>query len=164
MLGHPTREAAERAIGLLAARGQTVGTAESLTGGLVAAALTTIPGASAVFRGGIVAYATDVKQSLLAVPPDLLERVGTVHKDVALAMARGVRGALGADVGLATTGVAGPEPADRQPVGTVHIAVVAPCGVVHEPLSLNGSRDGIRLATVNHLLELFVRMLMEANA
>jgi len=164
MLAQPTRETAERAIGLLAACGQTVGTAESLTGGLAAAALTTIPGASAVFRGGIVAYATDVKHSLLAVPPDLLERVGTVHKDVALAMARGARYALGADVGLATTGVAGPEPADGQPVGTVHIAVAAPGGEVHETLSLNGSRDGIRQATVNHLLELLVRMLMEANA
>jgi nicotinamide-nucleotide amidase len=60
--------------------------------------------------------------------------------------------------------VAGPEPADGQPVGTVHIAVAAPGGEVHETLALNGSRDGIRQATVNHLLELFVRMLMEANA
>jgi nicotinamide-nucleotide amidase len=164
MLPQLNHETAAQAIVLLGARGQTVGTAESLTGGLVAAALTTIPGASAVFRGGIVAYAADVKQSLLAVPPDLLERVGTVHPDVALAMALGVKELLGADVGLATTGVAGPEPADGQPVGTVHIAVAAPSSSMHVPLSLDGTRDRIRQATVNHLLKLLVRVLMEANA
>ncbi len=97
---------------MLVARGLTIGAAESLTGGLVTAALTTVPGASAVVRGGIVAYAADVKNQLLGVDADLLARVGTVHPDVAVAMARGVRERLGAAVGVATTGVAGPEPAD----------------------------------------------------
>jgi len=157
-------ETARLAIGLLIERGLTVGTAESLTGGLVAAALTTVPGASAVFRGGIVAYAADLKRSLLAVPPDLLERVGTVHPDVALAMARGARHRLAADVGLATTGVAGPDTADGQPVGTVHIAVAVPGGAVHVPLAIEGSRHAIRRTTVERVLDLLVGTLMEANA
>jgi nicotinamide-nucleotide amidase len=160
----PSRETVELAIGLLAARDQTVGTAESLTGGLVAAALTTVPGASAVFRGGIVAYAADLKHSLLGVAPELLARVGTVHQEVALAMARGARERLSADVGLATTGVAGPDHADGQPVGTVHIAVAAANSVAHMRLSIDGTRDEIRQAAVDHVLELLARALMEANA
>ncbi len=157
-------DAAEQAIGLLAGQGLTVGTAESLTGGLVAATLTTVPGASAVFRGGIVAYAADLKASLLAVSSDLLDRVGAVHPDVALAMAGGARERLGADVGLATTGVAGPDPADGWQVGTVHIAVSTPARAVHASLTIDGTRAEIRHATVDHVLELLVRTLMEANA
>ena len=160
----PSRDTAKLALRLLAARGQTVGTAESLTGGLVAATLTTVPGASAVFRGGIVAYAADLKHSLLGVAPELLARVGTVHEEVALAMARGVREYLSADVGLATTGVAGPDPADGQPVGTVHIAVSAANTAVHGRLAIDGTRDEIRQMTVDHVLELLVRALMEVNA
>ena len=161
---HPGHAVANQAIELLVARGRTVGTAESLTGGLVAAALTAVPGASAVFRGGVVAYTADLKRSLLAVPSDLLERVGTVDPDIALAMARGARELLGADVGVATTGVAGPDPVDGQPVGTVHVAVAVANGSVHVPLSLAGTRDGIRQATVNHVLELLVSTLKEAKA
>ena len=155
--------AAETAIGLLVSRAQTVSTAESLTGGLVAAALTSVPGASAVFRGGIVAYAADLKKSLLGVPADLLDRVGTVHPDIALAMARGARERLAAAVALATTGVAGPDPADGQPVGTVHIAVCTPTGAVHRELALSGTRAQIRQATVKHVLNLLVTTLTEAN-
>jgi nicotinamide-nucleotide amidase len=146
---------------MLITRGQTVGTAESLTGGLVAAALTTVPGASAVVRGGIVAYAADLKSSLLSVPADLIDRVGTVHRDVALAMASGARIRLAATVGIATTGVAGPDPADGQPVGTVHIAVSMPERAVHEAFLLSGDRPEIRRSTVDRLLDLLVRTLME---
>ena len=159
--GPGTEAAASTAIGMLITGGQTVGTAESLTGGLVAAALTTVPGASAVVRGGIVAYAADLKNSLLGVPADLIERVGTVHSDVALAMASGARTRLGATVGVATTGVAGPDPADGQPVGTVHIAVSAPARAVHEALVLSGDRAEIRRSTVDRLLDLLLRTLME---
>jgi nicotinamide-nucleotide amidase len=160
-LGPDTEAAASTAVGMLIASGQTVGTAESLTGGLVAAALTTVPGASAVVRGGIVAYAADLKSSLLGVPADLIHRVGTVHPEVALAMAAGARARLGAIVGVATTGVAGPDPADGQPVGTVHIAVSTPARAVHEALLLGGDRPEIRRGTVDHLLDLLVRTLME---
>src|SRR5262249_11029882 len=139
----------------------TVGTAESVTGGLVAAALTMVPGASAVVRGGIVAYAADLKSSLLSVPADLIERVGTVHPDVALAMASGARIRLGATVGVATTGVAGPDPADDQPVGTVHIAVSTSARAIHEALLLSGDRPEIRQNTVDRLLDLLVRAVKE---
>jgi nicotinamide-nucleotide amidase len=152
---------AESVIGLLIARDQTIGTAESLTGGLVAATLTTVPGASAVVRGGIVAYAADLKTSLLGVPADLIDRVGTVHADVAVALAKGARAALGASIGVGTTGAAGPDPADGQPAGTVHIAVAMPERIVHEALALDGGRAAIRLGTVGCVLRLLEGMLME---
>ncbi len=144
------------AIGLLAAQRRTVATAESLTGGLVCAALTSVPGASAVVRGGVVAYATELKALLLGVPADLLGARGAVDPDVAAAMAEGVRGRLGADVGLATTGVAGPDPADGKPVGTVYVAVATPTGAGVTGLRLAGGRAQIRAATVLRILQLLV--------
>lgn len=160
-MGPDTEAAASTAIGMLIAGGLTVGTAESLTGGLVAAALTAVPGASAVVRGGIVAYAADLKSSLLSVPADLIDRVGTVHPDVALAMASGATTRLGTSVGVATTGVAGPDPADSQPVGTVHVAVSTPGRAVHEAFLFTGDRRAIRRSTVDRLLDLLIRTLME---
>lgn len=152
---------AASAIGLLIARGLTVGTAESLTGGLVAAALTTVPGSSAAFRGGIVAYAADLKESQLGVPPALLQEVGTVHRDVALAMAAGVRRRLDVAIGVATTGVAGPDPADGQSAGTVHVAVDAGTGPAHRRLALTGDRNQVRSETVRAVLALLVSVLAE---
>ncbi|WP_414685521.1 CinA family protein [Microbacterium sp. LWO12-1.2] len=116
---------------VLRARALSLGVAESLTGGAIAAEIVSVPGASDVFRGGIVAYATPVKHTLLGVDAELLEEHGPVHPQVALQMADGVRRALSvagfpADVGIATTGIAGPDSPDGQPVGTVHIGVVAP--------------------------------------
>ena len=109
--GEPVAPAAEL-IALLAARRQSIAVAESLTGGLLAAALTDVPGASAVFRGGVVAYATELKAVLLGVDRALLAAQGAVSAEVAGAMATGVRDRLGATVGAATTGVAGPDPAE----------------------------------------------------
>ena len=125
-----------------------VAVAESLTGGLVLAALVSVPGASACLRGGVVAYATDLKRSLLGVDAALLAAEGPVHADVARQMAAGVRARLAstapADVGIATTGVAGPTMQDGKPVGTVYIAVVTPAGRACEALSLAGTRAQIR--------------------
>ncbi|HEX9064367.1 MAG TPA: nicotinamide-nucleotide amidohydrolase family protein, partial [Streptosporangiaceae bacterium] len=145
---------AEEIVGWLIDRGLTIATAESLTGGLVAATLTTVPGVSAVFRGGIVAYAADLKIALVGVPASLIGEVGTVHKDVAIAMAEGVRTALGASIGIGTTGVAGPDSVDGQPAGTVHIAVATPDGTAHEALFLTGSRAAVRAGTVGRVLGL----------
>lgn len=141
-------------VGLLARTGLTVAAAESLTGGLVAASLVDVPGASAVVRGGVVAYATDLKASVLGVDAELLAARGAVDPDVALAMAAGVRRVCGADVGLATTGVAGPDPQDGRPPGTVHVAVVA--GGVREvrSLVLAGDRARVRAGTVRAVLAL----------
>src|SRR4051812_4003327 len=103
----------------LARTGLTVATAESLTGGLVCAALTDVPGASAVVRGGVVSYATDLKASVLGVDEHVLAAGGAVQARVAREMALGVAQLCGADLGVGTTGVAGPDPQDGQPVGTV---------------------------------------------
>ena len=118
--------AAEQLVALLTGSGRTLAVAESLTGGKVADALVGVPGASSCLRGAVVAYATDLKTDLLDVPAELLERHGPVHPDVARAMARGVRARLGADYGVATTGVAGPESQDGVPPGTFHVAVAGP--------------------------------------
>ena len=134
-------------------RGLTLATAESLTGGLVCAALTSVPGSSHVVRGSVVAYATDRKSAVLGVPAGLLAERGAVDADVARAMAEGVRRVMAADVGLATTGVAGPEPQDGHPVGTVFVAVSGPGLEVVERLALSGDRAMVRVATVCAVLE-----------
>ncbi len=122
--------AAAHLVRALRERGQTVAVAESLTGGLVAAALTSIPGVSAVLRGGVVVYATDTKASVLGVDTDLLAREGAVHPLVAEQMAAGVARLMGATWGVATTGVAGPDPQDGHAVGEVYVAVSGPDGAV----------------------------------
>jgi nicotinamide-nucleotide amidase len=144
---------AQVVVAAAAAAGVTVALAESLTGGLVAADLTTVPGASQVVRGGVVAYSSEVKASALGVDPALLARVGAVHGDVAAQMALGVRDRLGAVYGVATTGVAGPESQDGAAVGTVHVAVAGPGGVRLLALDLHGDRARIRAASVVHALE-----------
>lgn len=138
--------------------------AESLTGGLLAAALTDIPGASVVFRGAVVAYATSLKEVLLDVPEPLLAARGAVSAEVAGAMAEGVRSRLGATFGAATTGVAGPGPADGKPAGTVFIAVSAAGGTVVRGLSLAGTRDDVREQTTAEALGLLLRTLREEAA
>lgn len=154
---------AARALGLLTEGGQTLAVAESLTGGLVAARLTAVPGASRAFRGSVTAYATDLKRELLGVDGALLAERGAVDAEVARRMAVGVRGLLGADWGLATTGVAGPEAQDGQPVGTVHLAVVGPGqqNPLAERLNLDGDRAVIREGTVQAALKLLYNELIE---
>jgi nicotinamide-nucleotide amidase len=129
-------------------RGVTLATAESLTGGLVCGALTSVPGASLVVRGGVIAYASDRKAAVLGVDAALLAQRGAVDADVALAMARGVRQVMGADLGLSTTGVAGPNPQDGHAVGTVFVAVSGAPDDVVERLSLPGEREEIRAGSV----------------
>jgi nicotinamide-nucleotide amidase len=148
---------------LLQAGGHTVAVAESLTGGLVAAALTDIPGASASFRGGVVSYATDLKARLLGVDAGLLARHGAVYPQVAVGMAEGVRSRLGASFGLATTGVAGPDPQDGYSVGTVHIAVSAADDTVVRTIALSGDRAQIRRLTVEHALGLLLGRIGEES-
>ena len=159
----PRQELAAEIVGVLTDRGQTVAVAESLTGGLLGAAITAIPGASVVFRGGIIAYATELKAALLGVPTDLLAAHGAVHPDVAAAMASGARDRLGATFGAATTGVAGPDPADGKPPGTVHIAVSSGPQSVIRNLALAGDRDEIRRDTVEQALRLLWSVLWEED-
>jgi nicotinamide-nucleotide amidase len=146
--------AAEDLVARLTATGQTVAVAESLTGGLVAAALTEVAGASAVVRGGVLAYATDLKGQVLGVDAALLARVGPVDPDVAEQMARGVRSLMGATYGLATTGVAGPDPVDGKAVGTVFVGVAGPVSARVKALNLSGDRNEVRARSVLAVLGL----------
>ncbi|MEU0334692.1 CinA family protein [Streptomyces sp. NPDC006193] len=159
--------AATELVRLLTVRGETLAVAESLTGGLVAAEITAVPGASKVFRGSVTAYATELKHRLLGVEAPLLAQRGAVDPQVAGQMAAGVRKVLGADWGIATTGVAGPDPQDGQPVGTVFVAVDGPVtgragsagGGKVEGLRLNGSRTEIRMESVRSVLAVLLEQL-----
>ena len=133
--------------------------AESLTGGLLCAALTETAGASDTVRGALVVYATDLKARLAGVDPALLDRVGAVHPDVAVQLAEGARSRCGASLGLGITGVAGPTEQDGRPVGTVFVAVAGDRGTVVEAYALDGDRTVIRTAAVDAALELLERSL-----
>ncbi|GAA0550814.1 CinA family protein [Paractinoplanes ferrugineus] len=159
-----TSVAAAAAVARLVERHETVATAESLTGGLVAATLVEIPGVSAVFRGGFVVYATELKARLAGVPADLLAERGPVDPDVALALAAGARTRCVADWGLATTGVAGPEPQDGKPVGLVYVAVAGPAGAEVRELKLEGNRAVIRTKSVTAVLSLLSEKLQEVSS
>lgn len=139
--------------------GATVAAAESLTGGAVCARLVDVPGASDVVRGGVVAYATELKATLLGVDELLLATRGPVDSAVAEAMAGGVRERLDAVYGLATTGVAGPGPSDGQPAGTVYVAVAGPQGSRWERLAVEGDRAVVRSTTVDAVLALLADVL-----
>lgn len=147
MTNDPAQAVAPRVLESLAERAETLATAESLTGGMLAARLTDVPGASRSFVGGVVSYATRVKVSLLDVPADLVDEHGVVSEECALAMARGVRARLDATWGVATTGVAGPDVQEGRPVGTVWVAVAGPDGAEARELSLDGDRATIRQGT-----------------
>jgi PncC family amidohydrolase len=131
---------AVEALTLLGSAGATLATAESLTGGRLAAVVTAVPGASASYLGGFVTYATALKESLLQVPPDLVDRYGVVSAECARAMATGCRNATGATYALATTGVAGPDSQEGKPVGTVYVGIAGPDGVSTLTMELVGDR------------------------
>ena len=135
-------------VSALAERGETIGTAESLTGGRLCAALVDVPGASAVVRGAVVAYASEVKTGLLGVDSAIVDEHGAGSAETARAMAERAQAVLGADWGVATTGVAGPDPAEGQPPGTAYVAVAGPERVVDRRLRLDGDRDAVRTGTV----------------
>ena len=165
--GLPETAVAESLVAQLRARGWMLGVAESLTGGMLAAAVVDVPGASTVFSGGIVAYATPLKASLLGVDAQLLQAHGPVHPDVAAQMAEGVRracavGGVPADVGISTTGIAGPDSPDGQPVGTVHIGIATPGGTQVVSLVLPGTRADIRDAAVKAALRAALQALGDA--
>ncbi|MGP0223817.1 MULTISPECIES: CinA family protein [unclassified Paenarthrobacter] len=140
----PAAQTATAAVALALGKHLTVATAESLTAGMVAAALAGTPGASGMLQGGVVAYQNSVKADVLGVSRTLLDAVGSVDGGVAAAMAEGARRACGADIGISTTGVAGPEPHDGKKVGTVFIGVAAPEGAEAFEYAFSGDRQSIR--------------------
>lgn len=160
---------ATRVVHEATAAGITVGTAESLTAGAVSARLADVPGASVVLTGGVVVYATRLKHDLLGVDRRLLAEHGPVHPEVAVQMAIGCRRVLGCDLAVATTGVAGPGPADGHPAGTVHVALAwadpddsggepqtQPL-TLHRLLNLEGDRALVRQGSVVSAIELLTQ-------
>jgi nicotinamide-nucleotide amidase len=152
-----------RVLELCRSRGWTLGTAESCTGGLVAARLTGIPGSSDVFRGGVVAYANEVKEGELGVPAELLAEHGAVSPEVAEAMARGARERLGVDVAVSVTGIAGPDGGtEEKPVGLIYLHAEGPNGGIGREFSFPGDRPSIRARSVVGALHLVRRLVTEA--
>lgn len=150
-------EAASRLQAACLARGVTVATAESCTGGLVSDAITDVPGSSGYFRGGVVAYSDEVKHRLLDVPEELLQRCGAVSAEVAVAMAEGARFRLGADLGLGVTGVAGPGGGSAaKPVGLVYVAVADGRAPVVERFAWRHDRVGNKLASAQAALRMLL--------
>ena len=139
----------------------TFATAESCTGGRVAERITALPGASAVYRGGVVSYWSEVKADVLGVPREILERCGAVSEECARAMAEGARRVTGADIGVSVTGVAGPDTDERgTPVGRVYIGLATPTGTFCRRTD-HGSRrrDRIQNVSANHAFDVIRRYL-----
>ncbi|RJO75273.1 CinA family protein [Nocardia panacis] len=147
----------------LAAARQTVATAESLTAGLVSAAIAGVPGASAVLRGGLVVYATDLKHSLAGVGAEVLATEGPVAASTAEQLAVGARSRCGADWGVGLTGVAGPEPQDGHPVGTVYLGLAGPGHTEVMRLKLSGDRWTIRIGATKTALRELLRCLRDTR-
>ncbi|MDD4018975.1 MAG: nicotinamide-nucleotide amidohydrolase family protein [Kiritimatiellae bacterium] len=149
--------AERRLVAICREKGVTVATAESCTGGLVAGRITSVPGASAMFMGGVVSYANAVKRDMLGVPQEVLDRVGAVSAECAEAMARGARARLKAGVAVSVTGIAGPDGGSPQkPVGLVYLGVASAAGVRTECFRLSGDRESIRGQAVERALEVLL--------
>ncbi|GEP40033.1 competence damage-inducible protein A [Nocardioides psychrotolerans] len=147
--------------GLLRERGASLATAESLTGGQLAARLTAVPGASETYVGGVVTYATELKVGLLGVARELVERHGVVSAECARAMASGVLLLTGADFAIATTGVAGPGEQEGRPAGTVYVAVAGPGLVQVVALELSGERADVQRRTCEEGLSALAEILRQ---
>lgn len=144
----------------LGQRHLTISVAESLTGGLVAASLTQIPGASAVFKGGIIAYGDEIKQQVLKVDPALITKFTSISDPVAQSMATNVREIMNTDIGIATTGVAGPDKSDGFAPGIVFVAISIGDHKICQKLELVGDRTQIRDQSVNEIFKLTLSQLV----
>lgn len=151
---------AEKAVLALKQKNMTVATAESCTGGLLSALITSVSGASSVFGVGICSYSPTAKNQILRVNADTLEKYGTVSEFTAKEMAENVRQISGADIGLSVTGVAGPEPSENKPVGLVYIALSHKNKTICKTLNVeNCGRDFIRNVAAIELLNLMIKFL-----
>lgn len=161
-----TGSVAAEVLALLRRRGETLATAESLTGGLIGHLVTDVPGASHSYRGGLVCYATDLKATLAGVDPAVLAAVGPVAPETAQLLALGASRRCGADWGLAVTGVAGPEPQDGHPVGQVFVGLAraATRQTQAHQLTLTGDRAAIRQQTADQALGLLARALQRLGS
>jgi nicotinamide-nucleotide amidase len=161
MLPDPT---AEKLIAALTAAGQSLATVESLTGGLIGATITGVPGASAVYRGGLITYSNEAKARLAGVSKQILDTHGAVSEQTATAMATGARVAVGSDWAIAVTGVAGPDAAEGHEPGLVWVALAAPGRhPVAKRLELSGTREQIRVVTVDAALSWLLALLADSG-
>ncbi len=152
---------ARRISRLLRARQLTVSVCESCTGGMLGAVITAVPGSSAYFLGGVIAYANSAKTRIVDVRPSLIKRFGVVSDEVAREMASGVRKRLGSHIGIGVTGIAGPDGGSREkPVGTVFIAIARKTSVTVKRYTFKGSRKKIREAACKHALEQLEELLL----
>ena len=155
-------ELASEVVDLLREYGETLSTAESLTAGSLSSAIVTIAGASDVFVGGITAYRDEIKISHLGVDPELINKYTSISEEVAIEMARGAMKSFGTTWAIATTGVAGPNPADGHPVGAVWVAIQGPnCHSIE--LSLSGEHESVRNAATASAITTFARILRHRN-
>lgn len=143
---------------ILCNRGESISVAESLTGGGLADALSSLPGSSQIFRGSVTAYQADIKSSLLQVPAELISEFGVVSEEVAAAMAGGVKKLMNSTWAISTTGVAGPGPSDGVAAGTVWVAIDGPISQTLQ-LELSGTREIVRNATIAGAIAAFARIL-----
>ncbi|MDD6361823.1 MAG: CinA family protein [Lachnospiraceae bacterium] len=153
------KDRAAFAVHQLKEQGLTLATCESLTGGMLGEAVTAVPGASAVYRGGFITYTNEMKHELAAVPEEVLSRKGAVSKKCAAAMAEGAAAVTHADIAVSTTGNAGPEPSEGKPVGLVYIGIRAFGNTRVKKCSFEGSRASIRKQTVETALKMLCREL-----
>ena len=142
----------------LISRGESISVAESLTGGGLAQAFTSLPGSSQIFKGSVTAYQSEIKSSLLKLPVELISEFGVVSEEVAAAMAAGIKDLMGSTWAISTTGVAGPGPADGVPAGTVWVAIDGPISQTLQ-LELSGTREIVRNATIAGAIAAFARIL-----
>ena len=142
----------------LIARGESISVAESLTGGGLSQALTSLPGSSQIFRGSVTAYQNEIKSLILQIPGELISEFGAVSEEVAAAMADGIKDLMGSTWSISTTGVAGPGPVDRVPAGTVWVAIDGPVSQTLQ-LELSGTREIVRNATIAGAIAAFARIL-----
>jgi PncC family amidohydrolase len=149
-------QTAHRLLDLLVQRGETLATAESLTGGWLGELITTVPGSSSAYVGGVISYATEVKHDLLGVSRRTLRNHGVISAECAVEMAEGAVKATGSDWAVSTTGVAGPDRQEEKPVGTVYVAVAGPSGSASRALHLEGDRESIRRQTCEEALMLTI--------
>ncbi len=143
---------------ILSQRGESISVAESLTGGGLAQALSSLPGSSQIFRGSVTAYQSQIKSEVLQVPSELLNEFGVVSEEVAAAMAHGVKTLMNSTWSISTTGVAGPGPAEGVPAGTVWVAIDGPISQTLQ-LELSGTREIVRNATIAGAIAAFARIL-----
>jgi len=162
-MNSPIQKLSETIVKTLTLRGETISTAESITGGLIGGAITGVPGSSEVFLGGVISYSNQMKKDELGITAADIKKVGVVSEAIAVAMALAIQKRTKSTWAISSTGVAGPGPVDGIPAGTVWIAIAGPKIAQGIELSIAGKREIVRLGAVESALGAFERILSSTN-